>query len=541
MPRAPSPTRAQIRLRFGGGLNTRSVETDINPIECTNGQNFDLDLSSTIFRRRKPFDLVNTADNGERINGFMQLQKVDGTLTTLVQAGGTVYTWDGQNNPSSVVGTVHSGARLRGPLSQNWLLTDVALITDLNKVQPVMSWDGATLSEMSHDLGGKFYAKYLVIDNERALFGNVKSGTDTPHLLVGSARTDHTTLGLAGVSTRAQDGDLGVADAWFLPMLDNRPINGLVAAFGLVAISTVRGRVLKLTGSDATDFAINPLHSKTGARGDEAFVYVGNDIFIGDSGKIESLVSTDRFADVETDDISREIRNLVEGIDDWNLVYNSRSGKVYCSGASNSDLFVYHKALRDERFLLSQQSGQAPPRISPWSRWRTDTAVAFQPTCLQTILRPTDGKEVTYMGGTAGQIYQLEGSGGQDAGADDVEVNRVTAVIPTPKGGPLFKVSGWISYRRRVAATVTLTFEWGGRTQSDEVITVPLDAADNQVFYGGNFYYGGTFYYGTKFEGRLALQNIAASGRGDQLQVKIAFDGSVDVEINEILLDFETT
>ena len=39
-----------IILRFGGGLHSRANEDEINPRECTKGENFRLDLENTDFR-----------------------------------------------------------------------------------------------------------------------------------------------------------------------------------------------------------------------------------------------------------------------------------------------------------------------------------------------------------------------------------------------------------------------------------------------------------------------------------------------------------
>src|SRR5690242_15269983 len=118
-----------VTLRFGYGLNTRASEDEIDPREASAGQNFILDLENREFRNRPPFDLVSTAPNGGSIDGFAQLLKADGTTSMLIQAGTTVYKFDGSTWTS--VGSVASGTRMRGPLSANWTLADKVIITDL--------------------------------------------------------------------------------------------------------------------------------------------------------------------------------------------------------------------------------------------------------------------------------------------------------------------------------------------------------------------------------------------------------------------------
>lgn len=536
MPIPDDPTAGQIVLKFGGGLNTEVVNTEIDPGECVEGKNFDLELGNSAFRRRKPFNLAATATNGERINGFAQLLDSNNTLTTLIQAGNTVYLWDGETTFTEV-GTVSGGARLRGPLTSNWLLDDVALIADLSVTQPVLQWDGTTLSEVSHNLSGGFSAKYINVENERAIFANVKSGASaTPHIIVGSAQSDYTNL---SINSRP-DSSATAADAWFLPVPDLKPINGLVSAFGLVAFSTERGRMYRLTGQDKTDFAIGELFTGSFASGDEPMVYAGNDILFGRPGRIESLFSTDALGDVDTDDLSREISNDVEGVTAWTLAYNPRLQKVYCLPNSGNELWTFHKSFVDERIRQVSQRA-APPRLSPWSRWVTDHAISFQPTAMWSMLRPTDKTEQVYMGGPSGEIFQLEGGGSQDGGTADIDVERLSGLIQPGNGGPIFDITGWISYRKVLPATVTLTFEYGGENVFDQAITIALGQASPLPVYGGGLYYNNDSYYSAKFKKRLTRQPIGPAGQGNHFQVRVGIDGSTDFFIQEIGFTFKST
>ncbi len=47
-------------LRFGGGINSRSSEDQIHPLECTSGENFQLNPGNGEFKPRLPFDKVGT-------------------------------------------------------------------------------------------------------------------------------------------------------------------------------------------------------------------------------------------------------------------------------------------------------------------------------------------------------------------------------------------------------------------------------------------------------------------------------------------------
>ena len=114
----------------GGGINSRASEDQIAELECTEGENFLLDPGNAEFRPRPPIELVGTTPNATEIRGFATLLKTDGTVTMLVQAGATVYSWDG--NTFSNVGTVSASAKLRGPKHAIWALADKILIADIN-------------------------------------------------------------------------------------------------------------------------------------------------------------------------------------------------------------------------------------------------------------------------------------------------------------------------------------------------------------------------------------------------------------------------
>ena len=49
------PQDVGIILQFGGGLATVKSENEIKDRECSNGENFVLELDNSHFRPRKPF------------------------------------------------------------------------------------------------------------------------------------------------------------------------------------------------------------------------------------------------------------------------------------------------------------------------------------------------------------------------------------------------------------------------------------------------------------------------------------------------------
>jgi len=203
--------------------------------------------------------LIGTVPNAAEIRGGASLLKTDGTVSTLIQAGAKVYEWDGATNFTEV-GSCSATSKLRGHWrTHNYLLSDKVLITDLSLADTVKEWDGntfqsVTFTDEASAPFGSFYAKYLTISNERAIFAHVKDGAATsPHLIVGSKTSDYTEISVANRPASS----LSTADPFYLPMPDLKPINGLAEAFGALIISTEKGRLFNLSGSTAKDFSFN--------------------------------------------------------------------------------------------------------------------------------------------------------------------------------------------------------------------------------------------------------------------------------------------
>lgn len=519
------PSPGTLSLRFGGGLHTSASEEDINPREAAGGQNFLLDQENFALRNRPPFDLVGTAPNGAQIRGFINLLKSDGSIFMAVQAGATVYSFDGVAFGSELA-TVNSLARLRGTLDSQWTLDDKVLIADLALQQPVMEWDGTTLQNITEDVTGDFKARYCFVSGERAWYANVESNSvATPHLIAASEVED---FGALDVSSKPSSA-LGEADPFYLLTPDLRPVNGIVEAFGATVFSSRYGAVFKLTGASAKDYSLDELYPLSAAVGEEAFTFIGNDIVYGRQGRVESVVATDQFGDVAADDISVPISDEIVTVNDWTIIYNSRLQRVYFFDKMGA-LYVYNKSL-----------ALAQGEVSPWSKWVTSHVSDFQPTAAMRCLDPSNGLEYVFYGDASGNLYRLEGSGlAGDAGAADIRTEFLSKMFSAEADAQAYNVTGWIKYRSGSAQTVVLNFEWAGEAVFNESITLTLPSVGYTTVYGGSAYYGGAFYYGAPFEGRLTRQKFGVAGRSNDMQLRVSVEGVENFEISEVGLRFET-
>lgn len=536
--RSDEDDRLTVVMRFGGGLNTQAVQKDIDGREAAEGKNFDLQTDKRVLKARRAIKKVATATNGERINGFIQLRKSDGSRSVCVQAGSAVYTWDGTSSGFTHVRNVNSGARLRGPLEANSIKDDKVYIADLARVEPVLTWDGTSMVELAHNLTGKFYAKYIVVENERAFYANCENpeGTNLPHVLVVSKSDDLDNL---STSNRPSSG-LAATDPFFLNTPNLSPIRGLISAFGRVVIATESANWYELTGTSATDHGLGDLYSGARATGAESVAFVGNDIVFGKVGGIDSLTATDKFGDVQADDLTRWIADDVRQVQSWTLAYSPRWQKLYCVPLNGGKVYVLHKGFLDARVRQSLFGAQAG-ELSPWSLWTTDLTFNFEPTVVQLLLDPDGGQEYIYMGDRSGNIWQVEADSAQDDGTTDIPVEYVSAPISIFPARS-YKVTASIEHRLEFAETVTLSLLWGGKERSDgNSVSITLDAASNAPVWNGTTYWGGDGYWNSTFSGkRRAISNeVTLEGGGDIFQVKVAISSNAEIDIEQILLQFE--
>ena len=538
----PSPIKQgddAVVIKFGGGLNTRASEDEINPAECADGNNFILNLGNSEFRPRPPFDLIGTVPNAGEVRGFVSLLTADGTVKFAVQADDKVYEMDGDYNFTEIA-TVSASANLRGRIEANSQVDGKVIITDLSLAEEVYEWDGSTFQAVNFidELGsgfGTFRAKYVIVQNDRAIYGNVHdNGTNYPHLIVGSKQG-----GLAAapgssnysvISTgQRPSGSLSDEDPFFLTTPDLRPVNGLVHMHGVFAMSTEQGSMFKLGGATAQDYVIQDLFPRSSAYGNESVVYAGSDIYYGRQGKIESIIDTDKFGDTEVNDLTLRVAETVEDYSSWTLVYNSRFKRVYCFPSGQSEVWVLFKPIWD-----------AEQQISPWSRWVTQHPIAFQPTAVMNALDPLDKLEYTFMGCSTGCVYRIEGSGTSgDAGLHNIQSSRLSGLISIPESGHAFNVHGYIKHRFNKAVTVILRFEWAGNNVYNEEITVDIQGPTGSTHWGGSVYWGGSFYWSSPFVGRLTRRIFGVAGQSNEVQVRVTVDDVDTFAINEIGLRFE--
>lgn len=514
--------RGQVVIRFGGGLNSQQILSDIHERECASGQNFELLTDRASFRPRRGIELAAEAPNSRGIRGFAQL--MGSSRSVLIQAGERVYEWDGTLGTGGMTAVINvsPAARLRGPIEANSLKDGKVLIGDLSREEVVMQWDGTTFKPLSHDLGTLFRAKYVSYWRERAVFANVKSGsTDLPHVAVFSRRSD--TADFSGTLTTANrpSSSLVARDPFFLPTQNLAPIRGIVQAFGKLAFATERDVWYRLDGDDATNHAFLELYAGISGTGEEEVVFTNNDVLFGKMGGINSLSATQRFGDVQAGALTRWISDDVANVTEWMLIYSPRFDRVYCVPKNGGTLWVLHTGLLDQR-VRAALFGTDPGDISPWSKWVTGNSFNFEPTAAMRLIHPSDGLEYVFMGDQFGRVWKLE-SNKKDDNGNEIQVNRVSKTISTePRQQRDLK--GWVKMRRLFGGNFDVRGLWGGKTTNDTpnqaVTTV---AVDNAPVWSGSAYWSGTAYWGATFEGRrLARYAFTLPGGSDLLQLKVS-------------------
>lgn len=519
-------------LTFEGGLNEQDVST-VSPSECIEGYNFELGGLNTHFNPRMPFDSLGTATNASPINGFIQLIKNDDSETTLVQSGDTVYLWDGASSFTSK-GTVSSSSRLRGV---TWELGGYSVIVDTAKQTVVKQWDGTSFTTLTTGLTpATLYAKYGIVHLGRVWLFNVKTTSDTPHLLVASAFEDPTSY---DTSKRAGDSSFSTGnEAFYMLTPDLLPINGACLFYNTLIISTEKGRLWKLTGSDSTDFAWEPFYAGSAAIGTESMANTGDDVaYMKKDGVIESLISTQTFGDVKTDDLSRFIRTTTSGLTSCITIYDQSRQKVYFFSGSNKLLVLF-------KDMLGQKDSEGN-LLSPWSVYKTDHSSSFSTNAAVYMRQPGGSNYFVYFGDSAGTIYQLDGTSEGDAGTTDIQTFRKSPIVYLLKDkyGNIIDPSkqpirGRVYYRRVADCDLLLDFEWAD-DYSINRCTVPLNgpaSGDGAAYFGGSAYFAGSFYFNTGFQlaQRTSTKGFSAVGRGPGFYVSTTITTSLVFDVMKL-------
>ena len=510
-------------LKFGGGVNSAASEDDVAINECVVGENFSLDYKNKNLKPRKSIKLVGTAPNASQINGFVNHVNNEGVSTILIQAGGDVYQW------SSEIGfilksTISSSAKIRGHHHQNyWALDDFVLVSDLSLIEPVMKWDSSAITDMSHNLTGDFKAKYIYIDNERAHYSNVISNSvATPHMMVVSKLSDNENL---SISDRPSS-SLGADDPFYILTPDLRPINAMIGYFDTIVVSSQRGSLFKVSGSDSTDTSILPLFPMSYATGIEPMVNTGNDVIYGRAGRIESVSTSDTYGDISTDDLSAPIKNDIATYSDWMSAYNSTTQKIYYYPIGSNHLWQYSKDKVDE--------------TSSWVKLTTNAPFNMAITAMMSMIDPVNNVEYTFIGDTNGKVYILEGDdGGLDAGQNSVETFWRSGVLKLPNMYKASGFDGYISYRATEDTIITVKFIFGGSNSSISTHEVALKGASGGFYFGGDVYFGEEgVYFGSEFSGSFKRESIIPSGESEEIQIEISHNAEASFEINELGIRF---
>jgi hypothetical protein len=520
-----------VKLYFAGGLNEQQTPT---LFECIEGSNFELGLRQSKLVPRKPYDLKGTATNASAIMGLMQLVKRSNTETTLVQAADTVYLWDGSTSFTSK-GTVSASAQLRDCY---WSLGDYLVITDVAKATVVKKWDGTTFSTLTTGLAGSLFAKYGVVYQNRVWLANVTTSSDTPHLIVASAFEDPTSYStsLRGGPTTSGGGSFSTGlEAFYILAPDLKPINGMLVFYNQLIISTEGGRLYKLTGTTAATYKWEDFYSGSAALSSESMANIGNDvIYMKQGGGVDLLSTTQTSGDVAADDVSRWIPTTTKDLTGAITVYDQKNQKVL--------FFVAGKVLVLFKDLIGAE-------LSPWSVYKTQETFAFNTSAAKYMKKPGTQVYSVFFGDSVGRVFDLNGTGGGDAGTQTIAVTRKTRYIQNGEGADKFnrgglnlmkKILRGMVFYRRVAddAEITLSFDWGDEYNTSQSV-IPLKGAptgSTGVYYGGGSYYSGSVYYsqGSAFAQKISSQSFSPTGKGPGFFLTASLDTSTDFQIEYI-------
>lgn len=531
-----------MKIFYGAGVNENQFP---HPAEAASQSwNFELQKDSNYLTPRRPFDLKGSAPAiGEStpagdVRGFAQLVKKDGTETTLVQAGARVYKWDGSTTFSSVATLVTSTCQLRDAY---WALDDYLVLTDLQKQQSVMKWDGSTLTSHTTGIANPIKAKYGVVHQNRLWLANItESSTVTPHMIIASTFESATSFDTV---KRAVAGSFTTGlEAFYMLTPDLKPVNGMTVMHTDLIISTEDGKLYRLTGSDADTYAWTEFYPRSAAVGNESLVNAGNDIFyMRTGGNIESVLATQNYGDVSADDISRWIPNTVFNQTGCIAVYDQSLQRVlFFLDGKVLVLFkdiLYGGAVLDE----SGQKG----KLSPWSIYKTNHSSALSTAAAKYMRRPGTTKYTVYFGGPTGMIFDFNGTGlNGDGGTTPISMTRRMRFVGKEQGIDYIRniPRGTVQYLRLGECDFNIEFEYSGEyNTSNAAVRLKGLGGVGAHFWGPGddpAYWGGVFYWGTadKADFFLSHQDFDNVGRGKVMTAVFSTDTNVKYQVNHVEL-----
>lgn len=401
----------------------------------------------------------------------------------------------------------------------------VPLTTTITYAVPSATASPAT-GTLTADGEVTLYAKYGALHNGRLWLFNVTTDTtDTPHLMVASAFENIESFDTAA---RAEDGTVTSDEAFYILTPDLKPVNGVALFNKELVISTVDGKLFRLIGNDATNYRWTEYYAGSGVIGTETMVNFGNDVaLMREGGRIDTLRQTDASGDVTVDDISRWIPMTTRDLTDAIAIYDNDYQKVY--------FFVQSK------ILVLYKEHLYGGKTSPWGIFRTELPFQFNTSVATRIRKPGTTEYSVYIGGTSGEIYDLNGTGDGDAGTTGIQVKRRSNLIEDmdTKMGML---SGSVQYRRVGQVDLNMSCDWS-EEYNITTATVHLKGrgpTDTVApYYGASVYYGGDFYYngGFLFEGKPTTQRFSPAGRGPSFFFEVNTDSIYKFQVDHITLE----
>jgi hypothetical protein len=322
---------------------------------------------------------------------------------------------------------------------------------------------------------------------------------------------------------------------------DLKPINGVATFHGDLVISTEKGRLFRLTGSDARDFKWIDFYANSAAIGTEAMVNGGNDIYyMRNGGNIESLIATQQYGDVSADDLSRWIPDQVSGLTGAIAVYDQSNQKILWF--TGTKVLVLYKDLLIGGCVVDEQGQKA--KLSPWSVYRTDHASGFAASAARYMRRPGGSSYSVYFGDSLGTVYDLNGSGDGDAGNTSINGIRNTRFLEPAMLGIDYRsrnLSGVVRYQQTEECTIALTVDWADEYNTSTA-NITLNGAtggtDNGGYFGGAYYFGGVVFFGgtPNQSGKKAKKQFSLVGHSDVLTKQISWTNSARFHIDNVEL-----
>ena len=386
---------------------------------------------------------------------------------------------------------------------------------------------GMLAFEKSVDL----YAKYALTWNGRVwLFNITTDSTDNPHMILASEYENPDVFDTSQRADIHTSGGYNGNEAFYMLTPDLKPINGVALFFNTVIISTIDGRLFKITGSDITDYRIVEYYPGSAATGRESITNTGNDImWMKRGGKIDSLSAVETSGDVQADDLSRWIPNTASNISDSIAVYDEQRQLIHW--------FVNGKILTLNKLFLSER-----PDLSPWSVYETLHPYNFDTNCAVYIRIPGSNNYDVFFGGAGGELFKLNGTENNgDAGTYSIVNQRKYAfvdnnVFPSKDTNIL----GRVEYRKRGQADLALTFDWAEPdARSQSIVLLSGQSIDPEAnFWGGDNYYDNGIYYseGSAPSNKVSTKGFSPPGKGRGFFLNCELDTKVNFLINKLML-----